>query len=106
MRNREHPLGVLIPYFRLALYFIYIKNVLYLRRYQRPDFVISSANWRYVYVIELTVYSEENIDRALPHDQEKYGDLQELYIKNGWRINVVTVGVGCRRFIAYSIFLY
>ena len=45
---------------------------------------------------------EENFDWAHQCKLEKYGDLQEQCVRNGWIANVFPIEVGCRGFIANS----
>ena len=45
---------------------------------------------------------EENFDWARQHKLEKYEDLWEQCVRNGWIMNVFPTEVGCRGFIANS----
>ena len=67
-----------------------------------PDIVIWSIKEKKVLVIELTVPFEENFNRAHQCKLEKYEDLREQCIRNGWITNVFPIEVGCRGFIANS----
>ena len=49
---------------------------------------------------------EENFDWAHQRKLEKYEDLQEQCVKNGWIINVLPIEVGCRGFIANSTSIF
>ena len=69
---------------------------------KRPDIVIWSVKAKQVFVIELTVPYEENFDWAHQYKLEKYEDLQEQCVRNGWITNVFPIEVGCRGFIANS----
>ena len=69
---------------------------------KRPDIVIWSVKAKKVFVIELTVPFEENFDWAHQCKLEKYEDLREQYVRNGWITNVFPIEVGCRGFIANS----
>ena len=69
---------------------------------KRPDIVIWSAKAKEVFVIELTVPLEDNFDWAHQRKLEKYEDLREECIINGWITNVFPIEVGCRGFIANS----
>ena len=51
---------------------------------QRPDLVIWSVNSKKVIIAELTIPFETNIDWAHQPKLEKYEDLREQCIKNGW----------------------
>ena len=51
---------------------------------QHPDIVIWSIKLEEVFIIELTILFDENFDWAHPHKLEKYEDLQEQCIRNGW----------------------
>ena len=71
---------------------------------KRPDIVIWSvkAKKKKVFVIELKVPYEENFDWAHQRKLEKYEDLREQCVRNGWITNVFPIEVGCRGFIANS----
>ena len=69
---------------------------------KRPDIVIWSVKAKKVFVIELTVPFEENFDRPHQHKLEKYEDLREKCVRNGWITNVFPIEVGYRGFIANS----
>ena len=66
---------------------------------KRPDIFIWSIKAK-VFVIELTVPYEENFDWAHQRKLEKYEDLREQCVRNGWLTNVFRFEVGCRGFIA------
>ncbi len=42
---------------------------------------------------------EENFDWAHQRKLEKYEDLQEQCVRNGWITNVFPIKVGCRGFL-------
>ena len=67
---------------------------------KRPD--IWSVKAKKVFIIELTVPNEENFDWAHQRKLEKYEDLREQCVRNGWITNVFPIEVGCRGFIANS----
>ena len=69
---------------------------------KRPDIVIWSVKAKKVFVIELTVPYEENFDWAHQRKSEKYEDLREQCVRNGWITNVFPIKVGCRGLIANS----
>ena len=62
---------------------------------KRPDIVIWSVKAKKVFVIELTVPYEENFDWAHQRKLEKYEDLREQCVRNGWITNVFPIEVGC-----------
>ena len=69
---------------------------------KRPDIVIWSVKAKKVFVIELTVPCEENFDWAHQRKLEKYEDMREQCVRNGWITNVFSIEVGWRGFIANS----
>ena len=68
---------------------------------QRPDIVIWFIKLK-VFIIELMVIFEENFDWAHQRKLEKYEDLQEQCVRNGWITNVFPIKVGCWGFITNS----
>ena len=70
------------------------------------DIVIWSVKTKKVFVIELTVPYEENFDWAHQRKLEKYEDLREQCVRNGWITNVFPIEVGCRGFIVNSTFVF
>ena len=68
----------------------------------RPDIVIWSVKLKKVFVIESMIPFEENFDWAYQRKLEKYEDLREQCVRNGWITNVFPFEVGCRGFIANS----
>ena len=73
---------------------------------QRPDLIVWSVAQRKVFLIELTVPFEENFDWAHQRKLEKYEDLREQCIRNGWTTTVFPLEVGCRGFIATSAYAF
>ena len=73
---------------------------------QRPDLIIWSVSQKRVYLIELTVPFEENFDWAHQRKLEKYEDLKEQCLINGWAATVFPVEIGCRGVIANSAFAF
>ena len=67
---------------------------------KRPD--IKEKIEKKVFVIELTVPFEENFGWAHQRKLEKYEDLREQCVINGWIKNVLPIDAGCRGFIANS----
>ena len=74
---------------------------------KHPDIVIWSVKAKKVFVIELPVPYEENFAWAHQRKLEKYEDLREQCVRNGWIMNVFPIEVRCRGFIANltSVFL-
>ena len=62
---------------------------------QHPDIVIWSIKLKKLFYIELMVLFEENFDWAHQHKLEKYEDLQEQCIRNGWITNVFPIEARC-----------
>ena len=52
------------------------------------------------------VLYEENFGWAHQHKLEKYEDLQEQCVRNGWITSVLPIEVGCSSFIANSTFSF
>jgi hypothetical protein len=69
---------------------------------KRPDIVIWSAVTKSIFVIELTVPSEEAIPDAQFRKKDKYQELINGCILNGWKAELMTVEIGMRGFVAYS----
>ena len=67
-----------------------------------PHIVVCSIKAKKVFVNELTVPYEENFNWAHQRKLEKYEDLWEQCVRNGWIMNVFPIKVGCRGFIANS----
>ena len=61
---------------------------------KRPDIVIWSVKAKKVFVIELTVPFDENFDWAHQRKLEKYEDVREQWVRNGWISNVFPIEVG------------
>ena len=82
--------------------FIFPTEIAFTKKH--PDIVISSgkAKKKKDFVIELTVPYEENFDWIHQRNLEKYEDLREQCVRNGWITNVFPIEVGCRGFIANS----
>ena len=64
----------------------------------RPDLVIWSVNSKKVIMAELTIPFEANIEWADQRKLEKYEDLREQCIKNGWSTDIFPLEIGCRGF--------
>ena len=73
---------------------------------KRPDIVIWPVKAKTVFVIELTVPYDENFDFAHQRKLEKYEDLWEKCVRNGWITNVFPIEVGCKGFIANSTSIF
>ena len=72
---------------------------------QRLDNVIWSVKLKKkVLLVELTDPFEENFDKI--RQLEKYEDLREQCVRNGWKTKVFPIEVGCRGFITNSISVF
>ena len=69
---------------------------------QPSDLVIWSVNSKQVIIAELMIPFEENIDWAHQRKLEKYEDLREQCVKNGWSRDIFPLEIGCRGFISNS----
>ena len=67
---------------------------------QRPDLVIWSVNSKKDIFAELTISFEDNNDWAHQRKLEKYEDLREQCIKNGWSTDIFPLKIGYRGFIS------
>ena len=65
----------------------------------KPDIVIWSEERKDVYLIELTVPHEDNIDAAQIRKDERYANLLTECEENGWMAKHFPIEVGCRGFI-------
>ncbi|XP_066917441.1 uncharacterized protein [Clytia hemisphaerica] len=65
----------------------------------RLDIVIWSEEKTIVYLIELTVPHEDNIDAAQIRKDERYANLLTECEENGWMAKHFLIEDGCRRFI-------
>ena len=72
----------------------------------RPDMLLISNSTKRMGVIELTVPSEERIEIAGELKMTKYAILQEEGKKNGWKVRLWAIEVGCRGFPAASMSTY
>ena len=68
--------------------------------HQCPDLVIWSVNSKKVFIAELMIPIEVKIDWAHQWKSEKYEDLREQCITNGWSTDIFPFGIGCRGFIS------
>ena len=69
----------------------------------RPDIIIISESSKQMGIMELTVPSEERVEIAGEIKRTKYETLAEAGKKNGWKVRVWAVEVGCRGFPAGSM---
>ena len=69
----------------------------------RPDIIIISESSKQMGIIELTVPSEERVEVSGELKRAKYETLTEAGKKNGWKVRVWAVEVGCRGFPAVSM---
>ena len=69
---------------------------------QRPDLVIWSVNSKKIIIAELTITFEVNINWVHQRKLEKYENLREQCVKNGWSTDIFPLEIGCRGFISKS----
>ena len=69
----------------------------------RPDIIITSHKSKQMYIIELTVPTEERIEVSGELKRTKYEVLISEGRRNGWRVRCWAVEVGCRGFPAVSM---
>ena len=67
---------------------------------QRPDLLIWSVVSKKVFISELTIPFETNIDWAHQRKLEKYEDLREQCTKNDWSTDIFPLEIGCRGLIS------
>ena len=70
---------------------------------KKPDIVIWSDELKTVYLIELTVPHEDNIDAAQTRKDERYEKLLDECEENGWSAKHFPIEVGCRGFIGHRL---
>ena len=68
----------------------------------RPDLVLWSNTRKLVYIIELTVPWEDNVEEAYERKKLRYSNLAAEAEDRGWKARVCPVEVGCRGFVASS----
>ena len=70
---------------------------------QRPDLDIWSVNSKKVIIAELIIIPfKVNIDWVHQRKLEKYEDLWEQCVKNGWSTDIFPLEIGCQGFISNS----
>ena len=69
----------------------------------RPDMLLISEATKKMGVVELTVPNEERIEISNELKQNKYAALKVEGGRNGWKVKVWAVEVGCRGFPAASL---
>ena len=69
----------------------------------RPDMIITSFQNKQMYIVELTVPTEERIEVSGELKRTKYEVIISEGRKNGWRVRCWAVEVGCRGFPAASM---
>ena len=69
----------------------------------RPDVVVWSDLEKQVYVIELTVPWEDNMEWAYERKAARYSDLKGQCEDKGWQCFVMPIEVGCRGFVGRSV---
>ena len=73
---------------------------------ERPDIVIWSDAVRVVFIVELTVPWEENMEEAYERKKTRYETLRTECEDNGWTCHVIPIEVGCLGFIGRSAMTY
>ena len=70
----------------------------------RPDILIWSTQLKQVFMIELTVPADENIEAAEIRKTARYQELAQLMkTVNNWNSKIITIEVGARAFVARSM---
>ena len=69
----------------------------------RPDMLLISDSTKRMGVVELTVPSEDRVEISGELKKSKYTVLQQEGKKQGWRVQIWAVEVGCRGFPAASM---
>ena len=69
----------------------------------RPDIMLIYKSTKNVGIVELTVPSEERVELSGELKRTKYAGLKEEGRKNGWKMQVWAIEVGCRGFPASSM---
>jgi hypothetical protein len=69
----------------------------------RPDIVLWSSRTKKLVMVELTVPWEERCDVANESKRLKYTELQKLCEDRGWKAWLFPIEVGCRGFMAQSV---
>ena len=69
----------------------------------RPDIVVWSSSLRRVLLFELTCPAEEGIDTAKLYKEAKYGELSAAISGAGWSVELRSIEVGARGFVAHSV---
>ena len=69
----------------------------------RPDVIVISKTTKQLGIIELTVPTEERIEISGELKRLKYEEIAQEAKKNGWRVKIWAIEVGCRGFPAISL---
>lgn len=69
----------------------------------RPDMMVVSATTKQLGIVELTVPSEARIQVSSELKKMKYAPIEEAGARNGWKVRIWAVEVGCRGFPAASL---
>ena len=69
----------------------------------RPDVVLWSDAVKRVYIIELTVPWEDNMEWAFERKAARYAELKGQCEDKGWQCCVAPIEVGCRGFVSRSV---
>jgi hypothetical protein len=70
---------------------------------KRPDIIIWSLSLRKVILIELTCPAEEGIENARVRKEARYQTMCDNINESGWKCTLMTIEVGARGFIAFSV---
>ena len=70
---------------------------------QRPDIVLWSPNDKKLVIVELTVRWDTRCEEPLERKMGKYTELQEQCRSRGWSTWLFPVEIGCRGFLAQSL---
>ena len=65
----------------------------------KPDIVVWCTERKVVYLVELTVPHEDNIEAASIRKNDRYEPLIEECEEAGWKATHYSVEVGCRGFV-------
>ena len=69
----------------------------------RPDLTIVSRKTRQIGIVELTVPNEDRVEVSGELKRLKYEQIAQEGRRNGWRVRIWAVEIGCRGFPAVSM---
>ena len=69
----------------------------------RPDLTIVSRKTRQIGIVELTVPNEDRVEVSGELKRLKYEQIAQEGRRNGWRVRIWAVKIGCRGFPAVSM---